>query len=328
MNIEYEHNYKCENIKLILIICVVLGHLLESIPGGGHIYQIIYSFHMPMFIFLNGWFASKEVSKKSVWKLIYPYIIFQILYAVFNTYIINDGNADLYIQFTTPYWLLWYLLTLLYYYLLMPIVSTDNYVYAIGVVIGSILLSIFVGFDTSVGYYMSLSRTFVFLPFFVCGYYVGHNIIRINGISVRRPAKIIFLLLLVGICRIVYKQGFALGALFGSLSYKQGEYSFLIRLELMMIAFVWIAIFMTLIPDQKIFGRIDTFSVFVLHGFIVLFIRKYNLFTYSLIFNLFLAFLISVGTTLSLGNKYVSGIVKFVFRGEWMEKVWSKLTIK
>ncbi|MBD5516887.1 MAG: acyltransferase family protein [Lachnospiraceae bacterium] len=163
----YERNYKIENIKIILMFCVILGHLLESIGGVDNLYKIIYSFHMPLFLFVNGWCAPcNRVSKRTLLKLIYPYILFQILYQLFNIYVINEERGGFSVQFGTPYWLLWYLLVLTFYYLLIPMIATESRKYAVGVIIATIILSVSIGFDNSIGYYMSLSRAFVFFSIF------------------------------------------------------------------------------------------------------------------------------------------------------------------
>lgn len=78
---------------------------------------------------------------------------------------INDEYVEFSIQFSTPYWLLWYLLSLIFYYLLIPVIATESKVYAGVILLGTIVLALAIGFDNSIGYYMSLSRTFVFLPF-------------------------------------------------------------------------------------------------------------------------------------------------------------------
>ena len=52
-----KRDYGFDNLKLILICLVVLGHVLEiaqKTPLRVFCYQIIYSFHMPVFIFLFG----------------------------------------------------------------------------------------------------------------------------------------------------------------------------------------------------------------------------------------------------------------------------------
>ena len=51
-----ERDYQFDNIRLLLIFFVVFGHLLESFAIGSLLYRFIYSFHMPVFIFINGYF--------------------------------------------------------------------------------------------------------------------------------------------------------------------------------------------------------------------------------------------------------------------------------
>ena len=66
-------NYKYDNLKALLIFLVVFGHVLESVPGEYRriIYLAIYTFHMPMFIYISGYF-SKTVAK--ILYRIYMYI--------------------------------------------------------------------------------------------------------------------------------------------------------------------------------------------------------------------------------------------------------------
>ena len=49
-----------DNMKMVLIILVVFGHALEEISlehEYGIIRACIYSFHMPVFIFISGYFS-------------------------------------------------------------------------------------------------------------------------------------------------------------------------------------------------------------------------------------------------------------------------------
>lgn len=54
-----ERNYLFDNLKFLLIVLVVFGHSLEEISLE-HNYAIIrawiYSFHMPVFVFISGYF--------------------------------------------------------------------------------------------------------------------------------------------------------------------------------------------------------------------------------------------------------------------------------
>lgn len=90
--------------------------------------------------------------KEGMYKLIHPYILFQILYILFNVFVINEGNIEFSLQFSTPYWLPWYLLTLIFYYLLIPVIATENRKCAIEIFVGMIILAIGAGFDNTIGY--------------------------------------------------------------------------------------------------------------------------------------------------------------------------------
>lgn len=53
-------DYGMDNLRALLILFAVFGHLLETLDGNGltvDIYRIIYSFHMPAFVFIMGYFA-------------------------------------------------------------------------------------------------------------------------------------------------------------------------------------------------------------------------------------------------------------------------------
>ena len=54
---------KLDAIKFIMIFLVVLGHLGYNDYGLG-INRVIYSFHMPVFIFLSGYFTSQNTNRE------------------------------------------------------------------------------------------------------------------------------------------------------------------------------------------------------------------------------------------------------------------------
>ncbi|MGN1155452.1 MAG: acyltransferase family protein, partial [Agathobacter sp.] len=160
-----EREYRYDNIKALLIFMVVLGHMLENCLVGSlrTIYIIIYSFHMPMFVFISGMFSKFEPNK-IVRKLVVPYVVFQTL-----SFLLNMGNGTL--QYTTPIWSLWYLMALIVWRLLVPFIDQEKRWVRIVILAGSVILALVVGFDDTVGYYMSLSRIIVFFPFFILGFY-------------------------------------------------------------------------------------------------------------------------------------------------------------
>lgn len=56
-----------DSLKGWLMILVVLGHAIQSSLGDAcfqnHLWNLIYSFHMPAFMAISGWFAFSNTSK-------------------------------------------------------------------------------------------------------------------------------------------------------------------------------------------------------------------------------------------------------------------------
>ena len=57
-----------DNVKAFLILSVVIGHFADQIIKGSNlsksIFLFIYSFHMPLFIFLNGYLGKNIIQSK------------------------------------------------------------------------------------------------------------------------------------------------------------------------------------------------------------------------------------------------------------------------
>lgn len=158
-----QREYRYDNIKAFLIFCVVFGHMIE---GSRHemirmLYTLIYSFHMPLFVFLSGMFARFDPAK-IVRRLLLPYVVFNVIYSAGFT-------------LTTPFWILWYLLSMVIWHMLLPFIEGGGPGKKMAIVCGCVIVSLLTGLDESVGYWMSASRTVVFFPFFVIGHYYGHS---------------------------------------------------------------------------------------------------------------------------------------------------------
>ena len=313
-------DYRLDNIKVFLIFCVVFGHMLELFAGDQPIYRIIYSFHMPAFLFTAGYFA-KFNSKKILSNLVYPYILFQVLYSLFTG--VN-------IQFTTPYWLLWYLFTLAIYYMLVPMVSPKHPWVAVLV---SVALSLGAGFDNSVGYFLSLSRTLVFMPFFALGLAWRKSFIE------KLASKIwVKGLALVGVvaacCWLVQTEILSNQMFYGSLSYQNiPGFSVGIRALLLGIALCWIVTLMWIFPKRRIplvsvLGQ-NTLGIFLFHGFIQIAMRSHpEIFTYDLATNMWLAAGISLAIVIFFGNKYIGLLVRTLCTGAVVLSLLEKHSVK
>lgn len=314
-----ERLYKFDNIKGVLIFLVVFGHFLELIKGYDILYLLIYSFHMPLFIFITGYFA-KFNKRKFLTNMLFTYIIFQILYTYFEKYIL--GNESVTLTYSKPVWLLWYLFAIIVYYLLIPVIQTKSIKSKVATLLITIFIALYAGYDNSIGYVFSASRIFVFLPFFVAGFYIGQDKSVINKINKIEKSNKYGFCLLAGIVYtmiivwILYQDIISKEMLFGSYSYENAGFTVYIRLLIMLIATGFIMLFLFAIPNKKVWilssiGS-NTMPVFLLHGFVVKYIgSNTELIGGSINFEKVLA--LSIVVVVLLGNKFVNKIFNTVF---------------
>lgn len=161
-----------DNLKGVLIVLVVCGHLCERYIDDSsllrHLWILAYSFHMPLFIFVNGYFArksSRPAGEKSL-KMLKYYLLMQVLF-VFGDWLIREKEFKISIL-ANPSYCCWYLLFLVYAYLFMIFLPKETGRVFRWLVV-SVALSLLVGFDISVGHPYGVGRTFYFLPYFILG---------------------------------------------------------------------------------------------------------------------------------------------------------------
>lgn len=172
---EKERDYYFDNVKAVLIFLVVLGHFLLPIHGKSFlvvIKRLIYVFHMPLFVFVSGYFAKNiykngQYNFKKILYFIKAYIIFvvaiQVVYEIcgFRSF----GEINFFSQSGAP----WYLFAMIVWYLLIPVIRKFRPVPVIAV---SIVLALAAGYIKEIGDFLCLSRILVFGPFFFLGYYL------------------------------------------------------------------------------------------------------------------------------------------------------------
>lgn len=319
-----ERNYKLDNIKAFLIFLVVFGHLLECFGGSVRwwLYLMIYCFHMPAFVYATGCFA-RENPQRLVENLIYPYCIYQVLYLLFQRYFLGQENS---IQFTTPYWLLWYLMADIFWMFFMQIIECRRY--SMPVLIGTAVgLSLLAGFDQSVGYYLSLSRMIVLLPFFIMGHFRVFDAEKILGGGYSHRLKTVCFLIILISGTVLWKQRDTVrsGWFYHSMSYEAEQFSAWIRFLILSVACIWILFLSIIMPKRKIkivsnVGQY-TLPVFLLHGFLVRWIGKVQFFQWSEYGNILAAGLLAVCICVGLGNRWIVKLFGVTFSMKW---VWGR----
>ncbi|MBU7482120.1 acyltransferase family protein [Lactiplantibacillus pentosus] len=165
-----------DNLKAILIILVVLGHVMGFMRVSKLTYLIncIYSFHMPAFVFINGYLLSSLKFKKMK-TIIFQFAILQIIYIVFF-YEIGYYHSINMVSLLTPAFHLWYLFAYVAWELIIGLLNQLRRRNGFAFIIG-IFLFMFLAFysryiSTTVNsQFLTYTRIFVFLPFFLLGYY-------------------------------------------------------------------------------------------------------------------------------------------------------------
>jgi len=271
---EKPRDYHFDNIKGLLMFFVVLGHLLEryiySSVAIRTIYIFIYLFHMPIFIFISGYF-SKNPSKcrKGVFEgLLLPYILFDLIWYG----LIWVATGEMLFSFTHPGWTLWYLISLFFWKMLLKPLLKIPYIIPISFAVG-----LAAGGTPYINQFFSISRTLVFLPFFLLGVITTEEKIE----KIKKIPKALAGVLIVGfsvlvICLSVWKS-FPSQFLYQTFPYKTNGFSFQVGLILRIICYISPIILglaiISLMPSKKTrlssIGA-NTMSIYIFHPYLVI----------------------------------------------------------
>ena len=166
-----------DNIKGVLIILVVIGHLLEpyhkfaeagNLQGFG-VLDFIYLFHMPLFIFVTGLF-SKRVLKDGRFRAEVPLFYLALCFGLYAGLMAERMllGASVELNFLSLNGRIpWYLMVAALYVLGIPFFARLKPEVAIG---GAVVAAVLSGLVPGTNI-LSLSRAITFLPIFLAGYY-------------------------------------------------------------------------------------------------------------------------------------------------------------
>lgn len=174
-----ERVYLWDNVKALLIILVVMGHFVTQYTGSNEIMQsmfcIIYSFHMPLFIFVSGLFAKSSFKddKLKVNKVISYLILYVALKLIIFIERISFGHNA-----TFTIWseqgIPWYMLAMAAW---ICMTYCLRFVRPTALLSVSIILALVAGYSDKIGDVLCLSRIIVFYPMFLLGFYMDSKAI-------------------------------------------------------------------------------------------------------------------------------------------------------
>lgn len=184
-----------DTLKGFLVLLVIFGHLIGSLKviGGEPIWNLIYTFHMPLFVLVSGYFSRRDRLKCST--IIRPLLVFQLINVIALSIL---GHKFTYTYLLIPHWTLWYLLSLVSWRFILKYIPKGllNRPYvSLGI---TIIAALIIGVVFPYGRILSIQRTITFLPYFLMGYYF-----RTNSIKQKLWSNTISKCLLIVICFVV-----------------------------------------------------------------------------------------------------------------------------
>ncbi|MEU9115008.1 acyltransferase family protein [Streptomyces sp. NPDC048483] len=160
-----------DNAKYLAIVLVAMGHAWEPLTDGSRaaeaLYMTVYTFHMPAFIIISGYFSRsfdmrKDRLQRLVTGVLVPYILFETAYAFFKRWADDDPGHP--ISLLDPWFLTWFLIALFIWRLTTPLWKIVRWPIPLAVAI-----AVAASVSPDIGDDLDLQRVLQFLPFFVLG---------------------------------------------------------------------------------------------------------------------------------------------------------------
>jgi fucose 4-O-acetylase-like acetyltransferase len=157
-----------DNAKFLAITLVVFAHAIEPLrdnPAAHALYLFVYTFHMPVFIIVTGYFSrrftfSRGKARRLITNLAVPYVLFEVAYSVFRWTV---GGYEFNISLLAPVWLTWFLMAAFFWRLSTPVWQQLRWP-----IPTAVLIALLSGMNELPGTF-EMHRTLGLLPFFVVG---------------------------------------------------------------------------------------------------------------------------------------------------------------
>lgn len=159
-----------DNAKGALIVLVVLGHFMNPVhtanPAMNYLFDIIYLFHMPLFVFISGLFAKgARRGGRLGWNRIISFAVLGVAYQVALLLVTGNFTVAKVLMFKSAPW---YLVGMAWWYLSTPLLDRLGPRAGTAACLAAAFASGLVDLSSGV---LALGRALSFLPFFAAGYY-------------------------------------------------------------------------------------------------------------------------------------------------------------
>lgn len=323
---ERPREFLFDNMRAILIILVVWGHILDDMTKDSDIICILYFFlfffHMPALTFISGYFSKNidKIRNSAFTKLLLPYLILNVGDFIYKTKVLHLDYDGL--RFFRPYWGLWYLLALFLWKFFLKDIIRIRFVLPF-----SFLLALFCGYSREFSEYLALSRVVCFLPFFLLGYFCTKEHIE----KIKRIPKLVSVTLLAAgfmVATVVVKLNiFKKEVLYLRKPYPQeAEFKGLVlRLVIYIMAIVLTIAVINLVSNKKTFLSsigASTMTIYIMHIYTIPALEKYNILKghpyyyllYSIIMTILITYVYSRPIVIRCYNTIMGWIIHIILR--------------
>ncbi len=283
-----QRDSRIDALKGVLILLVVLGHCIghdTSFRVNMTAYNYIYLFHMPLFVFMSGYFTRMESGHfwNRVLSFIYIYFFWQVVKSVYL-------RRSLIYMIALPAPMMWYLLSLTIWCVLYWFTQKIKHKIAPTVIIAvCIAIALIAGFIPRVGSPFALSRTLVFAPFF----FLGVSLQNVNFVEIcnKIPYWVAWLVLLAAfVALLIIKMDISI-IVRGVSPYPKAYpvYGLAGRLVYYVAAVVMSSALIRLVMPNKLMSEVgrDTMKYFIFHGVILMVMYKMKIpwsFDYAVVY--------------------------------------------
>ncbi len=169
-----ERIYKFDNIKLLAIMLVVVGHVIDSFTSKSDMFRslfiFIYAFHMPLFIFISGLFQQRftDNNKLKINKVAY-YIVLGFALKILNALCKMLHGKKFRINFFGGGTIEWFLFVSVMFMVTAYLLRKVHPAITLS---ASLILGCVCGYFDFIQDNFFISRYLVFLPIYLLGYYM------------------------------------------------------------------------------------------------------------------------------------------------------------
>lgn len=184
-----------DSLKGWLMLLVIIGHAIQGVLGNAcnanHVWNLIYSFHMPAFMAVSGYLSSKSsitsgggrfVLLRRFRQLMIPYLVWSLIQFVQNGAYTLERLLKMITQPDSSFWFLWVLFFIFLFFsggqLLAKKLTVDEF--AIIIPLCVLLDGIMVGLDFRL-------FGFQFLAYYFMFYTLGYAIRRMPVLQIASP---------------------------------------------------------------------------------------------------------------------------------------------